>query len=431
METSLTSPAPAATGDATGDGTGDGIRDGIEWFGLNELLAAGRQSLTRVVGDPDAFFARHWESTPLIATGGPADAFADLMTLQDFDRILTEGPVAVQTLHAVDASQALPAERLVYYRDNGTGPLADPGRVLDAFGAGATLVLHGLHRWWPPLRRLCQELSAVLSHRVVADAYLTPPGTTGHLRHYDTHDLFTLQIAGSKHWLIEEPTVALPLSSQHNTAERLGPSTTHFDGVLAAGTSMYLPRGYLHTVSSRADTSLHITLGIEAVTWKDALSTAVRRHAEREQLPWRRVLPAGFARPGAPDPLSPAVTQVPPYQEMVAWARERFWRHEFRSAHAGRLLSMVAAADGTTAGSGRTVRRAPGIVVRARHTGDQYVVSVDDKDVRLPAAIADDVRLLLAGAPVRPAQLRTATGPNAEVLLSRLVQEGILQIVDG
>ncbi|MER5200751.1 JmjC domain-containing protein [Streptomyces sp. NPDC002755] len=420
METSRTSPTPAA-------------EDGVEWFGLDELLAAGHQSLTRLVGDADVFLARHWENAPVIATGQPADAFADLMTLQDFDRILTEGPVAVQTLHAVNASQTLPAERLVCYRGNGTGPLADPGRILDAFGSGATLVLHGLHRWWPPLRRVCQELSALLSHRVVADAYLTPPGQTGHLRHYDTHDLFTLQIAGSKHWLIEEPTVVLPLSSQHNTAERLGPSTVHFDGVLAAGATMYLPRGYIHTVSSRTDTSLHITLGIEAVTWKDALSSAVRRHAEEEQLPWRQVLPAGFARPGAPDPQSPAATQVPPYQDMVTWARERFWHHEFRSAHAGRLLSMVAAtADGATAGTGTTtaVRRAPGIVARARRAGDQYVVSVDDKDIRLPAAIADDVRLLLSGTPVRPAQLRTTDGRAAEVLLQRLVHEGVLQIMD-
>ncbi|WP_405358926.1 cupin domain-containing protein [Kitasatospora sp. NBC_00085] len=421
MDTSAAGPATEAT---PGDGT--------EWFGLDELLAAGQQSLTRLVGPTDTFFGQHWERTPVIVTDHPADAFADLMTLQDFDRILTEGPVAVQTLHAVNASRALPAEQLVHYRGNGGGPLADPGKVLDAFAAGATLVLHGLHRWWPPLRRICQELSSVLSHRVVADAYLTPPGQTGHLRHYDTHDLFTLQIAGSKHWRIEDPTVPLPLSSQHNTPERLGPSTVHFDGVLRAGTSMYLPRGHLHTVSSRTDTSLHITLGIEAVTWKDALTSAVRSYAEQQHLPWRRVLPAGFARPGATDRQAlPEITEVPPYEEMVAWAQERFWRHEYRSSHAGRLLSMISATPGgTDTGAGRAtpVRRAPGIVVRARLSGDHYVVSVDDKDIRLPAAVAEDVRVLLGGEPVRAQDLPSLSEKNADALLRRLLQEGILRI---
>lgn len=395
-----------------------------EWFGLDELLTAGHKTLARIVGSPEEFLDRHWEQTPLIAAGGPADAFADVLTLEDFDRILTEAPVAVRTLHAVDASKALPEEKLVFYRGGGTGPLADPGRVLDAFGDGTTLVLHGLHRWWPPLRRMCQQLSAVLSHRVVADAYLTPPGQTGHLRHYDTHDLFTLQIAGSKHWLIEEPTVALPLMSQFNTPERLGPSTVHFDGVLSAGTSMYLPRGHLHTVSSRTDTSLHVTLGIEAVTWQAALTSAVRTYSQEQHLSWRRVLPAGFARPDAPDEQEvPAVREVPPYESMIEWARARFWREEYRSSHAGRLMSMVAAA----AGSDAAVRRAPGIVVRARLRDEHYVVSVDDKDIALPAAVAEDVRALLRGSPVRPQELRTVSAANADGLVRRLVQEGILQ----
>ncbi|MEU3521599.1 cupin domain-containing protein [Streptomyces sp. NPDC006654] len=413
-------------------GIGPAKRDDTEWFGLDELLAAGRETLTRLVGPPETFLEEHWEVSPVVTRGERPDAFADLMTMEAFDRILTEGPVAVETLHAVDASQALPTERLVHYRAGGTGPLADPGRVLDAFAAGATLVLHGLHRWWPPLRQVCQELSALLSHRVVADAYLTPPGRTGHLRHYDTHDLFMLQIAGSKHWLIEEPTVKLPLSSQHNTAERLGPSTICFDGVLTAGTSMYLPRGYLHTVSSRSDTSLHVTLGIEAVTWKDAVTAAVRTSAEQERLPWRRMLPTGFARPSAADPERPAITEVPSYEDMLAWARERFWRQEYRSSHAGRLLSMIAVNDGEKDANGEetiAVRRAPGVVARARLDGDHYVVSVDDKDVRLPAAVAEAVRILLSGRPVRLEDLRTVAGRNAGALLRRMTLEGIVSRV--
>ena len=44
---------------------------------------------------------------------------------------------------------------------------------------GATIVLQGLQRSWAPLRAFCRDLELALTHRVQANAYLTPPGAQG------------------------------------------------------------------------------------------------------------------------------------------------------------------------------------------------------------------------------------------------------------
>ena len=56
------------------------------------------------------------------------------------------------------------------------GRRAPAARELDD---GATVVLQGLHRYWPPLRDLVAQLELELGHPCQANAYLTPPGRAG------------------------------------------------------------------------------------------------------------------------------------------------------------------------------------------------------------------------------------------------------------
>src|SRR6266480_4558078 len=104
-------------------------------------------------------------------------------------------------MSALGRCVAIPAER---FADEHWGrlPLL-PGR-------GATLVLQGLHRTWPPLVAFASELAAELGHPVQVNAYVTPPQNTGFAAHYDVHDVFVLQIAGRKKWRVHEPVLTDP-----------------------------------------------------------------------------------------------------------------------------------------------------------------------------------------------------------------------------
>ena len=87
-------------------------------------------------------------------------------------------------------------------------------RIVGLVADGATLVLQGLHRVWPPLVDFAVRLRTDVGHPVQVNAYLTPAGNSGLATHYDTHDVFVLQVAGRKRWLVHPPVLPHPLPRQ-------------------------------------------------------------------------------------------------------------------------------------------------------------------------------------------------------------------------
>src|SRR5690606_29453180 len=121
--------------------------------------------------------------------------------------------------------------------------------------SGATIVLQGLHRTWPPRVGFTRALTRELGHPAQVNAYVTPASSRAFDAHYDVHDVFVLQIAGEKRWVIHEPVHALPFAdepwSQHADAVAVrAASDPAIDTVLRAGDALYLPRGWLHSATA-------------------------------------------------------------------------------------------------------------------------------------------------------------------------------------
>ena len=173
-----------------------------------------------------------------------------------------------------------------------------PLEVARHFDDGATVIFRQLHKRVPTLARLCVALGRRFSSRVQTNVYLTPPDAQGFAPHWDTHDVFVLQISGAKRWSIYDTQVRLPLRGQ-----RFKPGTPPGDVSneleLGPGSAVYLPRGLMHSARSTGQASLHVTLGLTAFTWAEFLVESVTAAAlEEESL--RRNLPREFAREGFP-----------------------------------------------------------------------------------------------------------------------------------
>src|SRR5437764_804485 len=145
----------------------------------------------------------------------------------------------------------------------------DPIRATRLFRQGATIIFTHLHQRLPSLGRLCEGLGRRFASRMQTNIYLTPPSAQGFAPHWDTHDVFILQVAGTKRWSIYDTKVPLPLRGQHfdRTLHEPGPVSMEFD--LGPGDVCYIPRGAIHSAVSSTDTSLHITTGLIAYTWTD------------------------------------------------------------------------------------------------------------------------------------------------------------------
>ncbi len=190
----------------------------------------------------------------------------------------------------------------------------DSAKVLAELASGATVVLQGLHRLWPPLIDFVREAVDDLGHPVQANAYITPPGSRGFDPHYDVHDVFVLQVSGQKRWVVHEPVHHHPpLPSQpwteHRTAiaERVR-DEPFIDTVLAAGDALYLPRGgWLHAAEALDTTSIHLTIGVSATTGLDVARAVLDELSTIEA--FRQPLPMGVA-PTDRDEAVATVTKV-------------------------------------------------------------------------------------------------------------------------
>jgi hypothetical protein len=168
--------------------------------------------------------------------------------------------------------------------------------ILADMRGGSTLILDRLHEREPKLGQLCRVLEAEIGHRFQTNCYLTPPNGAGFTPHWDNHDVFILQVVGSKHWKMERERRRLPgLSESMSAAEGrfIKPDSDSF--TLNQGDLIYIPRGVVHAAECGSEPSLHITLGVNIRTWEDLLRAAMKALAlQDEQL--RYALPPGYLR---------------------------------------------------------------------------------------------------------------------------------------
>lgn len=145
--------------------------------------------------------------------------------------------------------------------------------------AGATLVVNGFEHYSPTALRLCADVGRFRSAPTVGNAYLSIGGRGTFGRHWDTHDVFALQLLGRKRWQVFAPTFPLPLGmhrSEGNGADC--PATPVLDCVLETGDMLYVPRGWWHLVLPLEGPSLHLSVGTYAATVHDYVSWACARH---------------------------------------------------------------------------------------------------------------------------------------------------------
>src|SRR5262249_36490553 len=155
-----------------------------------------------------------------------------LLTLRDFDYGVANGASYVKTAEAK-------AKKAARAQTNSTSGIES---VLADMRGGSTLVLDRLHEREPKLARLCRGLEAEAGDRFPTNCYLTPPNGAGFTPHWDNHDVFILQVVGSKHWKVEKERRRLPGLSETMTEEEgrvVRPGADSF--TLNQGDLIYIP----------------------------------------------------------------------------------------------------------------------------------------------------------------------------------------------
>ena len=339
-----------------------------------------------------------------------------LLSLADADHLLTSTAIRAPAIRIAQDGSVLPESRFTRGGSLAGEPLTglvDPRKALRLFDGGATIVFQGLQRYWQPLGDLVAELELELGHPCQANAYLTPPGSQGFAVHSDSHDVFVFQTHGRKQWEVHGEAGAE-------------------DVLLEPGVSMYLPTGTPHAARAQDTASLHVTIGINQLTWRDLVETAVRRVLA--DVPAAH-LPAGYLDdPEVADRLHAHLTEVARGVEAIDPAevvaeRARSFLTSRSPRLAGGLRDTLAARelDDTT-----VLRRRTGHPCELLPTAeDRMVVLLGDRELEVPAWLEPALQQVRDRDRLRPADLADVLDPTSRlVLCRRLVREGLLEVVD-
>jgi ribosomal protein L16 Arg81 hydroxylase len=369
-------------------------------------------ALDLLSGDAQTFLTKVWASRVHLHRTDPAD-LVGLLSLDDVDHLLTSTAIRTPSIRIAKDGQVLAESsytRSATLAGRSLTGLVDARKVLALFDDGATVVLQGLHRYWPPLTRLIADLELELGHPCQANAYLTPPGSQGFAVHSDSHDVFVFQTAGSKLWEVHGQD---------------GPE----DVRLEAGLSMYLPTGTPHAARAQDTVSLHVTIGINQLTWRGLVERSVK--------PALAAVPDAHLPAGYLD--DPAVLAGELASRLEALAEEvrrtdasaaveteikRFLtsRPPRLSGGLHDVLAVGEIADDTA------LRRRPGHPCVLLDHGETVDVLLGDRVMTVPAWIRPALDAVRRQGDLTPADL-PLDEQSRLVLCRRLIREGLLEVV--
>ena len=379
-------------------------------------------ALSLCVGDTDRFLRQSWGKRAHVRSS--ADV-AGLLGVDDVDRIVSSMALRSPAFRLVKGGATLdPASytRRARIGSRTVTDLIDVGRVYDQFSDGATIVLQGLHRYWPPVTDLCRDLEDALTHPVQANAYITPPVAQGLRVHADKHDVFALQTHGHKQWVVFE-----------DGYEPDADHTPTLDTSLAPGDCLYLPKGMHHAARTIDSASIHLTLGVRTITWADVITNVLRDAGSQPSLD--EALPAGFAR--HPEALADesmrrlsmvadVLRTSDAAQAVVETARA--FRTQRPPVLTGQLRQLLAAGD---ISDHTLVQVRPRADCEVTRHGETVFVALGDRSLRMPAAAEPAVRAGLELQKFTPSDLGDHLDEAGRTtLVQRLVREGLLMVVD-
>lgn len=158
---------------------------------------------------------------------------------------------------------------------------------------GATLILNRLDLKCPRVAEIAAQISGLIGERTVSNGYACFGGGGAFGHHWDTHDVFAVQLIGRKRWKLYEPTVALPLPHQRSADRKHEcPQVPIQDVVLEPGDILYVPRGWWHSTETAAkEESFHIAVGVHTLKMRDYATwlceTVMGEHiSARRSLKW-------------------------------------------------------------------------------------------------------------------------------------------------
>lgn len=139
---------------------------------------------------------------------------------------------------------------------------------------GATLVLNRIIN-----ELIVDDISRQIGNfseaRTITGGYAAFSSKSSYKSHWDTRDVYAVQLIGKKRWILKKPNFNFPLHMQQtkNFPSIQEPTEIYMDVVLEAGDILYIPRGWWHDPLPMNEETFHLAVatfpptGFEYIQW--------------------------------------------------------------------------------------------------------------------------------------------------------------------
>lgn len=212
----------------------------------------------------------HLDRAPLHVPG-PSDKYATVMSWDGLNRLLDMTAIwSDKSLQLALDRRMIPAERYcrrTQDRDGRPVLRPEPSTVRRLLDQGASLLLNDIDTLSPGLRRLADRVEGATGGKVQINLYCSWRERQAFDSHFDTHDVYALQIAGQKRWTVYQGRLDQPIANPafktlgqayHDTAKGMPQLTVE----LQPGDLLYVPRGQYHDALATGKASIHLAVGV-------------------------------------------------------------------------------------------------------------------------------------------------------------------------
>lgn len=385
----------------------------------------------------EEFFNSYWEKECLVLQRDNHSFFDNLLNEADINEFLSRKDIYYPFIRVVKNGQVLPKSEYLKQPIETGFDIVDVDKVFGIYNSGGTIIIQKGQLSISKLSEFCNEVENETNFSLNANLYVTQKNTQGFEPHYDTHDIFILQIAGKKSWRLYDSFFNLPLSSQSISkadSDRYLTTTPDSEIELLPGDLIYIPRGFVHDTFTTDSTSIHITLGVFPHTRIDLLKKMFEATEMKEE--FRKFLPTKFSSSEERNYFIENFKTIFKkfiddfsLEEMLQTFEDNFLAERF--ANTQNRFSNSKLIDSISLETIIAVTKNISFKLSAL-PNDKISLKFYDKEIKFPKFIEEPLRSIIKAEKIEIKNIAGSIDDKSKIILTKkLLTEGFLSIVNG
>lgn len=196
-------------------------------------------------------------------------------TWNDVNQIYSRGDVSHRDFKLMNGYEVSKKEYIEGYDNLGVTDYRCITSVLyNYLRNGATLVRNRIKNE-PIVDSIRRQIGSFAEARTISGGYAAFSSRSSYKSHWDTRDVYAVQLLGKKRWILRKPNFEFPLYMQQtkNFPNIKEPEEIYMDVILEAGDILYIPRGWWHDPLPLDEETFHLAVatfpptGFEYIKW--------------------------------------------------------------------------------------------------------------------------------------------------------------------